>query len=212
MTVLETLLEVPFDDRDLEWEQKFFMAVSQSNVNVLTPEPQEGPDGWPYIMTTTSSDATEPIQKIFQWLSTRGIGLVINPMKQYPDYVFTYGMIWHFRQTGLFYRQQADVKTGVVNLNEGQKIKSGAPTEEYLPSHVRKVLRDFFRDQGLLQPKILMISEDGKHYDLAFSLESIGNPPMNEHQGIAEAISWFLPPHYSILLTSEKSVPGFINL
>jgi hypothetical protein len=40
----------------------------------------------------------------------------------------------------------------------------------------------------------------------------LGNPPTKEHQGIAEAISWFLPPHYSIVLISETGLPPFAAL
>ena len=57
-----------------------------------------------------------------------------------------------------------------------------------------------------------MISQDNIHFDLCFSLESLGNPPDNEHEGIAEALSWFLPTHYSIVLISEKSLPEFLPL
>jgi hypothetical protein len=53
------------------------------------------------------------------------------------------------------------------------------------------------------------VSIDQKNYDLCFSLESFGNPPETEHKGLAEALSWFLPAHYSIALISEKLLPGF---
>ncbi len=209
---LEQLLNVSEEDRDLDWEDKFFMAFTSSEIQVLAAEPQEGPDGWPYLLADTKGAQTEPAQKVLQWLASRGIGLALNPTKSYPDFVFNYGMIWHFRETGLFYRRQDEIKKGAVELNAGQKILSGPPTEEYLPSYVRKVIKDFFLDQGLLSVKIIMISTDGNHYDLAFSLESLGNPPEKEHEGIAEAISWFLPPHYSILLTLEKELPAFLAL
>ncbi len=209
---LEQLLNVPEEDRDLDWEDKFFMAFTSSEVQVLSAEPQEGPDGWPYLLADTKGEQLEPAQKVLQWLASRGIGLAVNPTKSYPDFVFNYGMIWHFRETGLFYRRQDAISSGAVELVEGQKILSGAPKEAYLPGYVRKVIKDFFLDQGLLAVKILMISSDGNHYDLAFSLESLGNPPIKEHEGICEAISWFLPPHYSILLTSEKGLPPFFPI
>ncbi len=211
MKELTKLLQVPYEQRDHAWEDRFFMSFTDSKVKVTSPEPQTGPDGWPYLMTETSSEE-ESVQKIFHWLATRGIGLVLNPTKEYPDFVFTYGMIWHFRETGYFYMQQPEVVTGAVNFTEGQKIMTGEPTEKYLPGYVRKILREFFRDQGLLAVKILMVSEDGKRFDLAFSTESLGSPPDKENQGIADAISWFLPPHYSIMLTSEKNLPPFIAL
>ena len=81
-----------------------------------------------------------------------------------------------------------------------------------MPKYVRRILKDFFMDQGLLNVKVLMISTDNKFFDFAISLESLGNPPQAEHEGIAEAISWFLPPHYSILLISEKNLPAFLDL
>ncbi len=210
--ILEKLLHVTEEERDLDWEDKFFMAFTSSEIQVLSAEPQTGPDGWPYLLADTKGEELEPAQKVLQWLATRGIGLALNPTKSYPDFVFNYGMIWHFRETGLFYRRQDDIASGAVEMKEGQKILSGPPKEKYLPGYVRKVLKDFFLDQGLMAIKILMISQDGKHYDLAFSLESLGNPPQKEHEGIAEAISWFLPPHYSILLTSGKGLPPFMPL
>ena len=63
-----------------------------------------------------------------------------------------------------------------------------------------------------MQSPVLVMSTDGENYDFCFSLESLGNPPEAEHSGIAEAISWFLPPHYSLLLIGEKDLPKFIDL
>jgi hypothetical protein len=40
----------------------------------------------------------------------------------------------------------------------------------------------------------------------------MGLSPEVEHQGILEALAWFLPPHYSVALVSEKGFPAFENL
>lgn len=211
MNLIE-LTQVADEKRDPQWEVDFFMQLSQSNLNLMSQDPQVGPDGWPYLMTETSSAAAEPAQKIIQWLATRGMGLVVNPNKEYPDYVFSYGMVWHFKETGLFYRAKPEVSNGSFELRSGETLHAGEPTPQYLPAYVRNILREFFRDQSVFAPKILVMSNDRVNYDLAFSLESLGNPPVKEHQGIAEAISWFLPPHYSIVLVSEKDLPPFVNL
>ncbi|MGZ3771763.1 MAG: hypothetical protein ACXVCA_14500, partial [Bdellovibrio sp.] len=179
---------------------------------LLHDAPQKGPDGWPYLLVETSADATEPANKVMQWLALKGVGLVVNPLKGYPDYVFTYGMLWHFKETGLFYRPAAEAPVGTMEIAEGGKLHAGAPAPHYLPQYVRNILKEFFRDQGVHNPRILVMSSDRKHYDLAFSLESLGNPAVKEHQGIAEAISWFLPPHYSVVLVSEKGLPPFGDL
>ncbi len=209
---LQELVNIPEEKRDHHWENHFFHSLSQSSLEILSEEPQIGPDGWPYLMAQTSSSAKEPAAKIIHWLSNKGIGLAVNPTKEYPDYVFTYGMIWSFKESGYFYRTAEERKTGTVEVQINDKYSFGEPSAEYLPGYVRQILREFFRDQGLHAIKILMLSEDGKNFDLAISLESLNNPPESEHQGIAEAVSWFLPPHYSLMLISEKGLPSFYNL
>lgn len=209
---LNEIVQVPDAERNNSWEVQFFQALCGGNLNLISQEPQTGPDNWPYLLAETGEDAPEPAQKILNWLSDKGIGLAVNPTKEYPDYVFSYGMIWSFKETGFFYKTIDDRPLGAVELEPGQLMHAGPPNEAYLPGYVRKVIRDFFRDQQVLMPKILVLSTDQQHYDLAFSLESLGNPPAHEHQGIAEAISWFLPPHYSLLLISENGLPPFTPL
>lgn len=211
MSLLE-LTQVPEEKRDQHWENHFFNEISKGNLTLLKQEPHQGPDNWPYMIAETEAAAAEPAQKVMQWCALRGIGLVINPRKDYPDYVFTYGMLWHFKETGLFYRSAAEVPGGAIEIKAGEKLQAGPPNPSYLPDYVRNILREFFRDQSILRPRILVMSKDQKHYDLAFSLESLGNPPTKEHQGIAEALSWFLPPHYSIVLISEVGLPQFVDL
>ena len=206
---LHEMTQAPEGDRNQTWENNFFKALSEGNIHLLTEEPQTGPDGWPYLLAETSTDASEPAQKVLAWLSTRGIGLAINPTKEVPDYVFSYGMVWSFRETGYFYRQVATPEDGAVEFNPKDIIHAGTLSQEYLPDYARSILKEFFRDQGLLAVKVLLLSTDRLNYDLAISLESLKNPPEQEHAGIAEAIGWFLPPHYSILLVSEKGLPPF---
>jgi hypothetical protein len=199
-------------ERGPAWENQFFQALAAGRINLLSEEPQTGPDQWPYLLAETSVDATEPVAKVLPWLAERGIGLALNPRKEYPDYVFSYGMLWSFKETGFFFKPTEERKVGAVEFSTEAVKQSGPPTEEFLPSYVRKILREFFRDQGLLRPRILVMSTEENVFDLVFSLESLGNPPEPEHQGIAEAIGWFLPPHYSLLLISEKGLPPFSDL
>lgn len=210
MQKLNELLKTHDDLRDFNWDEKFFKNLSESKLKILSETPQQGPDAFPYLLCETLSDVsagdnTTDFQNLIHWLYTRGIGLVINPQRQpNPDYVFTYGMIWSFKQTGYFIQPQP-IKN---KITENQFIVA-SPTEDYLPKYVRQILKDFFRDQMVLQPKILIASNDSVNFDLCFSIESLGTPPEKEYNGICEAISWFLPPHYNITLLSEKSFPQF---
>ncbi len=212
-------LLVSEENRNQVWDEKFFKILSESDLKILSEDPQQGPDGWPYLITETllteraGEERIDSAQKILHWLSTRGIGLVVNPRRlPYPDYVFSYGMIWSFRETGYFMKYNAHNASSDFKIEASAAIKTGPASAEYLPTYVRQVLKNFLVDQGVFTPRILMVAVDGVNYDLCFSLESFANPPEKEHQGILEAIAWFLPPHYSVALVSDKGFPPFENL
>ena len=88
MKSLAELLAVPDNLRDRSWENQFFVEFTDSMVNLVSDGPQQGPDGWPYLLVDTKSGAAEPVQKILHWLSEKGVGLALNPGGEYPDYVF----------------------------------------------------------------------------------------------------------------------------
>lgn len=212
-------LQTSEENRDQQWDEVFFKLFSECQLNILSDDPQQGPDGWPYLVCETTetaqteSDRSDSAQKILHWLSTRGIGLVVNPKRlPYPDYVFSYGMIWSFRESGYFIKFQSLIAPQEFVVDENTNIHAGPPSAEYLPSYARGVIRDFMRDQSVFDAKILLLSTDGTDYDLCFSLESLGQPPQSEHAGILEALSWFVPPHYSLALISEKGLPPFQSL
>ncbi len=207
---LTGLLETAVSNRDDAWEAAFLKALPSANLRIVNDAPVAGPDGWPYLLVSTDGD--EPLPNVVRWLVSQGVGLVVNPEKPIPDYVLSYGMIWNFRERGEFFTPNPNVRSGPVELQNGQQVFAGPPSESYLPKEVRFVLREFLRQQKIEQPKVLMVSEDQKVWDLAMSLDSLGQPPESEHAGIAEAISWFLPAHYSLVLMKEQTLPGFVEL
>ena len=215
---IQHLLDVPVGQRDEAWEFDFLLALPQATVRIVDDTPVTGPDGWPYLLLSTekveSDDRADTLVNVIRWLSTRGLGLVINPEKSMPDFVMNYGMVWNFRERGEFLTAPpaAEIRSGALEIRDGQQLYAGAPSAGYLPQDVRSLLREFLNRQKVTEPKVLMISTDEKIWDLAFSIESLGAPPTNEHAGIAEALSWFLPTHYSVALISEKTVPGFVAL
>jgi hypothetical protein len=210
---LNKILSLPVDQRDDRWQMDFFEYFKLAHVTISNPTPQVAYDSWPYLHVETRVDSTEPLSKVVDWLSTRGIGLLVNPNKDEPDYVFSYGMLWNFRERGQFLETALTLPpTDKFELQPGTKILSGPPHDSYLPGYVRGILKQFFVEQGILMPRILVMSTDKQHYDLCFSLDSLGLPPSTEHAGIAEAIQWFLPQHYSVVLTRETGLKGFVSL
>ena len=63
---LSSLLAVPFEQRDLDWELRFFDSILNSKIEVVNDQPVEGPDGFPYLLVKSPSEkATENAQEVF---------------------------------------------------------------------------------------------------------------------------------------------------
>jgi len=206
----DKLTSLPENARNEEWERRFLDAVIPMKVEVERGgEPVTGPDGWPYLSVRTGR-GEEPFANIVRWLAGRGIGLVVNAYKMAPDYVFTYGMLWNFTETGRFITPWTGGSPGEVDLT-GRLF--GPPSEKYLPPFVRSTIKDFLNQQGLPNPRVVVAtSADFKQTDLLFSSESMGAPNPLEQRTLAEALSWFLPLHYSLVFVPELSVRGWVEL
>jgi hypothetical protein len=212
---LYTLTEMISDLRDENWEHQLLKALPHGQFHLLNVEPQQGPDGWPYLLVQAHPEGGESMTQLLPWLVEKGVGLAINPHKDTPDYVLTYGMVWNFKERRQFLSDIDLAKVphpGQVQLRKDQKIISGEPSEEYWPGYSRGIVRDFLKQNGVNEAKVLVLSQDGQHYDLCFSFESFGQPPQSEHKGILEALSWFFPAHYSLMLISENGLPPFSNI
>ncbi len=208
MTLFQ-LLDVTAEERDNSWETKFLDAFVNAKVEILSEDPQPGPDGFPYLFVRTSEQGTEPVVKVVDWLATRGIGLAVNPQNDNPDYVFTYGMLWNFKERQRFIQPIAHTRSTHMEIPNGKKLFYGNLSDEFFPPYARKLLREFLNQQGVLHPKVLAITTDQKEFDICFSLNALGMPEAHEHQGIAEAIGWFFPFNTSIVLIEEKNLPDF---
>lgn len=208
----DTLIQQPEARRDDAWEQDFLAQFAKINVVVESESPKTGPDGWPYLFVRTSPEAKEPAANVIGWLVGRGIGLVVNAHKMVPDYVFPYGMLWYFAETGRWLEPRSEASNEAVYSSE-KGVLTGPPSEKYLPPTVRGVLREFLRAQGFESPRVLVVTtKDFRHVDLMISLESLDGLPPQEHQMFAERLSWFLPLHYTLVLGSEQGLPPFHSL
>ncbi|MGE4130166.1 MAG: hypothetical protein AB7F86_00930 [Bdellovibrionales bacterium] len=210
----DQLVQLPESARDEAWERRFLDAILQMRVDVLNNgETVRGPDGWPYLSVKTGGEGEEEFSKVVRWLAGRGIGLVVNSFKMVPDYVFTYGMIWNFVETGRFITPWEVPLPGEVHLAPESRPLIGPPTEKYLPSYVRSILRELLGQQGFSKPLILVATTgDFKVQDLLLARESVGSLSATEQRDLAEALSWFLPLHYSLVFVDKKEFSGWIEL
>ena len=210
---LESIISQPEATRDEAWEQAFLGYIATTKVELVQDQSQRGPDGWPYLLVRTGPQGTEPFAQIVQWAAPRGIGLALNTHKMLPDYIFTYGMLWNFVETGQFVSSTSAPSPGEVNIAVENPVIFGEPTEKYLPKYVRAILKEFLAAQGFSQSRVVVMSSlDYKTVDLIFSVESLNNLDKSEHRTLAEALGWFLPLHYSLIIGSEQNSRGFVEL
>jgi hypothetical protein len=208
---LESLLALKSDLRDHDWEMDFFSKIAEAPVRLLSVDPQNGPEGFPYLLTTTYGGPDEPFTKIAHWCADKGVGLVLNPSEDGEDYLFTFGMLWNFKYRGEFYSYW--VHEGEPSTEATMVVRQ--ITDAYWPATPRKIFKEFLIQQGILAARMCLFSKSASSDpELAISLESLGNPNAREHAGILEAFSWFFPRHYSLVLMSEAELGAkhFLNI
>ena len=206
---MKKLLEVPQSQRDPNWEDQFLVKLTGCSFRLQQDHPINGPDNMPYLPVQIV-ERGEPAVKVLRWLSDKGVGLVVNPEKMTPDYVLTFGMVWNFIENGKFIeKSESKVSAESFEITEGQQLYAGLPSDTYLPRRIRKIIREFLKEQGIPEPKIVLLSQNNEDFDLCFSAESLGNPPAAEWRGILEGFSWFFPLHYSLSILSEQSIKDF---
>ena len=205
----ESLIQLPESHRDDRWEAHFLDGLIPRKVDLDGAEPGPGPDGWPYLrIRAGAAEGAEPFHRVVRWLAGRGIGLVVNAHKMMPDYVFTYGMIWNFVETGRFVRP--DVPAAWPT---DAKLIAGQPTPKFLPPYVRGVLREFLNEQGFPNPRVAVVTTgDYAVADLVFAIESLNDLPEKARSTLAEALSWFLPTHYGLRFMPEAEIGSFAAL
>lgn len=207
MQKITELEKVPFEKRDGDWIHRYSQALELVPLKVLNPQPQQGPDGFVYLLVS-AGEGEDKLSDLVQWGADKGVGLVINPQKSNADLLLTYGMLWNYLVNKEFLSPLKSKSNNTLEFSANQQVLTGVPNESYWPPRARKLFKEFLLAQGIIQAKVILIldDDDQTQADLCFSLESLGNPPEKEWQGILEGFSWFFPRHYSLGLISEKTL------
>lgn len=210
MKTLAEHLEVNSGLRDDIWEQDLFRLFSQSSVYVVKDSVQIGPDGWPYLYLSTDytkeHSGEDHAAHLIQWAYENAVGLALNPDKERPDYIFHYGMIWNFAHNKVF------IKDFIDEAPENAPIYISQVSEDIIPQHALNFIKEYIKSAGIDKPRGALISRDKINYDFALSIESLGNPPQKEHEGIARGIGWFLPNHIPVVLVFEEKLQKLFDL
>ena len=221
---LAELLRVPLRDRGEQWSKAFFDNVVDANL-CGDFEPIIGPDGFPYFRFSLP-EPNKPcqawvIRHVLPNLLEHGYGVAINPDKDEPDWVFSYGDIVNYAVYGAF--DARDGRFEVYDDNvlrgefaEGETIQVGAPSPQLLPPPVRANLRRFLEAHDCL-PKVMLMNrkadpQTGRKGGLSLVFPIPRNIDLESKaaQYISRALPWFLPRHYSVVWMQESE--DFVEL
>jgi len=211
--VLIELFKTSYDNRDKQWEKTYFANLPDASLAIGEPRIIEGPDGYPYFHLTTpvlgmdyQSTTVSRLKK--DLLLHEGIGLAINPAKETPDWVFSYGDIVNYHINGAFYKQSdkwLSRESILNNLEESVELVN--PSEDILPKESRNMLRKYFASFGLDQPEIGVLQDKSNKMILVFVIEEkyFKNPEICTD--FYNSLSWFLPRQYTY--TNHLTINSF---
>ena len=211
--LLAQLFEKSADSRDDSWKGKFLDSVAEASFACGDPKIINGPDDFPYFyLKTPEPDKTFQCyvikHMVTDFLLKIGLGVVVNPEKDSPDWIFSYGDILNFHLTGSFYSGTNSISpSDPVKIEAGEKVLAGQPSESYLPEIARKVIRDYLTRVGISDVRfmILMRPYDGLNSgEFVFNLTPGRFHNDAEYERTMRSIGWFLPRHYTYSSINEE--------
>lgn len=210
--VLTTLFKVAKEKRDEVWNNEFLTHVADASFACGNPQIIQGPDGFPYFQL----DTPQPNQSfqcyvlkhmIPDFILERGIGVAINPGKGQPDWVFTYGDLVNFSMRNEFYTEVPDLRLPQVEtIEKNENVLVGQPSEAFLPTAARAILRQFIAQQGIHDVKVALMSRkygDEVLQELVTNLTPEKTGP-ERFESLQTHLKWFLPRHYGMVAMAEN--------
>ncbi|QES87691.1 hypothetical protein [Rhizosphaericola mali] len=224
--LLMDLCETPIEKRDENWAKEFLENLPKASFKSGEPQVITGPDGFPYFQLSFPEPCVEfqcfvVDNMVYDFLLSNGMGFVINPQKEQPDWVFSYGDVFNYALKKDFYNTDNTFFSKETpqdeKIAEDVQVMVGSPSEFILPVPVRAVIKNFLQFKGIKEPKVLLMSKekDGVQVqDLVFNFTPKNFEKEEEFRATAQQLMWFLPRHYSVIFYDEnESLKGhFENL
>lgn len=203
----QELLAIPKDQRNDDWFEEFLQVVPKAFFFATDVEgkPFRGPDGAYYLGATSTRNETGVgacLLDLLDGLLSNGMGYVVNPQLEQPDYVFTFGNLATLKMFGSFAAPEswsgAPLASQTQELAEPTEALVGAPNEGYLPSFIRKPIAEFLRHVGVAEPRVALVHIQDRR-SLAFNLtpEALEHP--EGYGQVMNLILWHLPMGYTLI-------------
>lgn len=215
--VINSLMQIPFGDRDEKWRDDFLLSIAAANLKLGNPEVTLSQDGFPYfhLQTVAAGESFQAfvIQNQLPNILEKGFGVVINAQQEQPDWVFSFGDLTNFHLTGSFYTEISNfsASTAYQAIGKDEEIMVGQPSEEIFPTYLRMHIKEFLNYEGVKNPKIMLLArnvhdENLASKDLVFNIMPTQFAAEADFQNIMNTLQWFLPKHYSFFGIDEMTV------
>jgi hypothetical protein len=212
------LFKVDREQRDQGWREQFYPAIVDASMATPADQVLQGPDGFPYFVLNLppAEQAFETfcLSHILGTCLTEGLGIVIQPDPQPPEWVFPYGLLWSFKEFGMFEvaepdaGDEAETPDGDASSSATQSILVSQPSEAFFPPYARKVIRQFLEKKtGSSDLKVLLLTDPGKTpaKSLVFSVFAEDFDNQEQFGSVMYRLTWFLPPHYGLISIGKDS-------
>lgn len=204
--IINALCEIPREQRDAVWVERFFDALPDASMATREGQVFRGPEGFTYfdlhIPEPGKPFETFCVSQLLEHCTTGGLGIAVNPEKQPPDWVFSYGDLWGLRHAGSLRLREPNPG----QLSQGGQVLVAAPSEQLLPTWARGVLKSFIGWLKVPEPKVLLlVSQEARPAEtLVFNVhaEDLGQEAFANAQRM---LSWFIPPHLNVAYVNKGS-------
>lgn len=204
---LLALLRTPKAERGDSWFDNFYATVVDASFRCEVPQIFTGPDGFPYL-SLLSPEPFKPFDSfclcnLAEPATEQGFGVAINRRANGVDWVFSYGDMLTLRLSRTLkpHVTEPSEPAKKITIEKGDVAMFGAPSESYLPSYARNVLRQFMRQSlGTTEPKVFLMhrAADTRPMQLVFSVFREQFKTDQHYFDVLNQLSWFLPRHYTI--------------
>lgn len=211
---IDTLLQIPQQQRDENWRQTFFDNIQTASFACGDPQIFTGPDGFPYFILRTP-EPNKPFESFCinnmkgDFLLDQGLGVAINPKESSVDWVFSYGDIVNLHLNKEFFSKTDTVEIqNEETLTKEEEVLLAQPSETFLPHQARNNLKIFLQSIGIKRPKIMLVCrtiEGQLIQELAFNIFREDFQSIDQLNYRLKQISWYLPRHYIILSLPKDS-------
>ena len=213
--VIDALCKVPPKQRDSLWRDKFFAHIPEASMRTNNQQVVVGPDGFPYFqlylpVPNAQFQCYTLKHLLGDFVIANGLGIVINPDKPSPDWVFSYGDLLNFHLTHQFYTPSDETsQSATLTLPAGQTMLLGQPSETYLPAPARLNIKKMLSKMGVDDVRLLLLFRpEARSQELVFNLTPDKVGDLARCNACMQRISWFLPRHY-VLLSVPEDNPSF---